>query len=214
MELTSLIHELSKDLTPVKRLPSTGKRLMNWLSGAFVSVGFWILFFGLRHDIGQKLHEARFLGEGILLITIAILTAGIALFRSVPDLERPQTTRYVPFILVFGWILLLSGLTVMSFFHQEPLALNPGLGFNCVRDILAFGLIPGVLLFLMVRRAAPLEPIITGALILLAVTALGAFGTQLLCKNDRAVHLLVWHVLPILFLTVVGGFMGKRLLRW
>ena len=49
---------------------------------------------------------------------------------------------------------------------------------ECGVDITLFGLVPGALLWALVRRAAPLRPAWTGLLAMLTAAAVGAFGTQ------------------------------------
>jgi hypothetical protein len=75
------------------------------------------------------------------------------------------------------------------------------------------GLVPVVLIVVLVRRAAPLEFVWTSALSLLAGLALGAIGALFICPIDRAAHLLLWHVTPVVVLTVTGAIAGRALLR-
>lgn len=37
---------------------------------------------------------------------------------------------------------------------------------------------------------------------------------RFLCEEDSSTHLLLWHYAPVLFLAVIGIFLGKTLVKW
>jgi hypothetical protein len=49
---------------------------------------------------------------------------------------------------------------------------------------------------------------------LLATSAVGVLGTNIICPNDRPLHVLLWHVLPMTVIAAAGGALGGWLLRW
>ena len=73
---------------------------------------------------------------------------------------------------------------------------------------------PGWALFAMLRRAAPLRRAWSAALATLAVAALAAVATQVICPVDAPAHQLVGHVLPVAFLSVSGAIVGRQWLNW
>jgi hypothetical protein len=84
----------------------------------------------------------------------------------------------------------------------------------CALRMLVLGAVPAAAAFVMIRRAAPLEPRWTAALASLAALALGALGAQLDCPLGTAAHTLVSHVVPLAVLTVMGiGLSGRLIAR-
>jgi hypothetical protein len=73
-------------------------------------------------------------------------------------------------------------------------------------------LAPTISALVMLRRAAPLSQGWTGGLALLSAGSLAMLGTQMVCANDDAAHLLFWHFGPLLAATVVGIHLGRQLL--
>jgi hypothetical protein len=80
----------------------------------------------------------------------------------------------------------------------------------CVARVIGVGLLPGVLLVVMLRRAAPLRPRWTGALAAAAAMAAGAFAIQLVCPVDDAGHALLGHLGPVLAFGLTGALAGRR----
>jgi len=48
----------------------------------------------------------------------------------------------------------------------------------------------------------------------LAVAALAYFWLRLIESNDVIFHLVVWHFLPIILLSLAGMWIGKTWLKW
>ena len=214
METVDLIQTLARDTKPARRLRPLSVRLVVWAAVSLVIVSVWIVVFGVRPDLSPKLGELRFIVEGLLLLTGGIFSALISLVLGIPDNDRKLALKVSALIPVTAWFTLLIVVLIHNFTHGEANALSAGLGVNCVRDIFLIGMGPALFLFYLVRRASPTEPALTGALVLISMTCIGALGTHFLCKNDRALHLIVWHFLPIIVLALAGLSLGRRLLRW
>jgi len=80
--------------------------------------------------------------------------------------------------------------------------------------ILTISALPGIWLFDMLRRAAPLEARYTGVFAALGALACGALGTQFVCPIDAPGRQLLWHFVPVIVLASLGLAMGARLSRW
>jgi hypothetical protein len=88
-----------------------------------------------------------------------------------------------------------------------------GAGVRCIRNLVAFVVPPGLLLFFMLRRAAPLDGGAVGTLAAVGMAALAHAGTRFVCHNDGALHLLVWHCTFVVVLGGVGILVGRSLLK-
>ena len=76
------------------------------------------------------------------------------------------------------------------------------------------GIVPGTLILAMIRRGAPIAPITTVALAMLAAGALGAATVRLFHKQDASVMVLVWQFGSVAVLAALGGLLGRQLLSW
>jgi hypothetical protein len=53
-----------------------------------------------------------------------------------------------------------------------------------------------------------------GLLAVLATAAVGVLGANTICPNDRPLHMLLWHVAPLMLFAAIGAGLGAWLLRW
>ena len=88
-----------------------------------------------------------------------------------------------------------------------------GTGVGCLRNLAVFSLPPGLLLYLMLGRAAPLDRGTVGTLASMGTSALAHVGTRFVCHNDGALHVLVWHFSFVLLLSGIGILLGRALFR-
>ena len=87
-------------------------------------------------------------------------------------------------------------------------------GHICSMEILALGIAPGVLIFLMIRKAAPTSLGLTGLVGFVAVFFMSTVALQFTCADQSKFHLLIFHFVPAVFLALSGIFLGKKFLRW
>lgn len=205
MKTENLIKELILACEPIKRLDSPASRFFRWL---LVSVFFVVaatLLFGLRPDVVLASKRIGFLFQTVSALGLAVLSALSAFILSVPDRKRPWLSM-VPVITLVLWLATIAN----GFLLVE--SVRGGIGLSCARDIVLFALLPGMLLFRMLRRAAPLEPGRVGVLAALGVAALGAVGIQFICMNDDPLHALLWHWLPVSLVGAAGLAIGRVVL--
>ena len=208
MKTEDLINKLARDAKPTRTLSPLSSRLFLWVFVALVSIGIGVAIFGMRPDLTQKLGTSNFMLENAAILIIALCAAFGALVLSVPVGERKTRIKWLPAIGVVIWFgILVSKLFTSQIFHLDC-------GFSCIRDIALLGFIPGALLFYMVKKGASTHPGAAGFLAVLAATSFGSLGVQFLCKNDEAIHVLLWHLTPALLLGFIGYALSRPLLRW
>jgi hypothetical protein len=207
-----LIATLVRDVVPVRPLASPAVRLARWAVVSALCVAAGVALARVRHDLGETLWTTSFLVQAVLLIGTAVLAAMAALIAGVPGASSTLATRLLPLGAITLWAGWLVAAIVAQPGHSRLWWPTPSP--DCAVDITLLGLVPGLLLWSLVRRAAPLRPAWAGFLATLTAAAAGALGTQLLCPNDDAAHLLVWHVGPVIALAVAGLQLGHRFLRW
>jgi len=159
---------------------------------------------GVRGDFAAVSRDLTFLLHVALPVASGVAATIAAFLASVPGQKNRWSTFGIA--LLASWLLLV-GIGALS---------GPGhvgAGVKCIRSMVALSVPPGLLLYFMLRRAAPLDRGTTGLLSALGVAALAHAGTRFLCHNDGALHVLAWHCAPLLLLGGVGILVGRALFR-
>jgi hypothetical protein len=208
MSTEDLIAELARDAAPVRPLPSPGMRAIAWSAVALAAWATGIVVFGARDDLAASLEQSGFLWTAVIATAACVFAAMSALVLAIPGAERSRVLRTSTVALVGGWA---AGMSIA--------VLRAGGGFAgasdwpvCFVRVLAIGLLPGIVLWRMLLRAAPLRPAWTMALAAIAATAAGAMTIQFVCPQTNPAHLLLGHVGPVLVMGWAGAASARRLL--
>lgn len=209
MRSEDLIRTLASEAEPVRRLAHPAWRVVYWLSLSLVYVAVVVLIMGPRPDIGVKLGEPRFVLEITAAFLTSIMAAAAAFCAGCPG--RPVWERFAPLPMLVLWLATL-GQSCWQEVAAAGLTLRPD--FACFPNIVIAGLVPGALMLYMVRRGAPLAPVLTTALAALAAAALGAAALRLYHLQDASIMILVWQFGSVAIITGLGALIGRKLLRW
>jgi hypothetical protein len=72
-----------------------------------------------------------------------------------------------------------------------------------------------ILTFVVVmRKGAPTQPPLAGAVIGTLSASLGAMAYTLACKNDGAAFVAIWYGVACAIMSAIGAVAGNRILRW
>ncbi len=204
-----LIAALAADAQPVQRPGRTGGMALAWLAAAacMALAGLLLNAPATVFRGPLLLTSAQFLLESVLGAT-AILTLGLAAFRSGIPTPPSQRAIWLPLLPLMLWI----ALHVIELWHPTFEASMVGKRTNCWLEVLAVGL-PGLVLgCYAMRRLWPLRGRRTGAWLGLASGAIPALAMQFICIHEPQ-HILTFHLAPIAVLGIVGALVGARLLR-
>lgn len=201
---------LVSDLKPVRPAGPPWRLALGWTATALLWVAAGVFFLGARGDLeaaGGRTHYRLTLGA-----LLAVLYAGalLALRLSLPGRSMPRSLRLFPPLALLSLHLVLALYTL-------PAGSTPGDGVMgghpCTLKLLALGLVPGLLLFAVLRRLAAVSPGEAARQAVLAAAAAGAFGLTLHCAFDHGVHLVLYHGLPLVVFSFILRGTG-RWLRW
>jgi hypothetical protein len=212
MRSEDLIKLLAANAPPVRRLASPMVRLALWLAASVAYAALIVALMGLRPDLSSRLVDTRFTLElGATFLTSVLAAAG-AFCAGCPG--RPIWERFVVLPALALWFLTLGEGCWRSFLHAGTQGLQFRLDFVCFPSIVLVSLVPGALILVMIRQAAPIAPVTTAALAALAAGALGATALRLFHAQDASAMVLVWQFGSVAVLAGIGALTGRHILPW
>jgi len=204
-----LIGELARSAAPVTPLPRPAVRFAAW-AAAFVPFAVAaVLMFGPRPALADDLGRSAFVVLAALTIATAGLSAVAALRSSVPGLEAAAIEQAIPAVCGLAWTTWVVALLLDGAVPSAGLLAFP-VHAGCMARIFGISLLPAAVLFAMVRRAAPLNPVRSAWLSALASLALAAAAVQFICPIDDPAHHLESHLLPVIVFTVIAAAIAAR----
>lgn len=201
-----LIAHLVADLRPVKPL-NVVRLSAIWL---VVQAGL-VLMVAMampRPDIMQAAERPLFQGEMLALLLGGFCAGLLAIRAAVPGRE-PGTMTTVA-VLTLGVVAILF--FVLEGAMPVTLAQFVGAGWRCSATTLALAALPCGILAVILRGGAPIAPIRAGLLAGAGGLFFAAATLRSTCPGDEALHLLVWHGIPVAGGVAVAGLVATRIL--
>lgn len=207
-----LIAALARDAQPVRPLASPWRRLLAWLAISLPWVIAVVAVISPREDLADKLSDPRWVLEQLATLATALTAAVAAFCAGVPG--RARWERILPLPPFAFWVGLLGLGCVQAWLVAGPKGLTLYPDWVCFPGIVLVGAVPAVAMALMLRRGAPVAPVVSTALGALAAAALADFGLRLFHPQDASLMVLVWQVGSVVILTIAGGLVGPTIVRW
>lgn len=211
-DISLLIDRLVAECRPVKRLAPPMLRAALWLAVAVGLVLLVSLLRGFRPDLAEQFARP----DALLAFVAALLTgvtAAVAAFEvSVPGRARGWALLPVPALGL--WLASLGWGCISDWVRLGPDGLAMGHSFECLGSILTTSLPLGLILAVMVRHAGHVRPRATALLGALSVSALASSGVTFFHDLDTALMVLIWHMGPVLAITLASWLFGERLFSW
>ena len=209
MRTEELIADLASRATPVRPLPPPSVRFAAWSAAALGSAAAGIAAFGLRPHLNELVRQPEFTGLAIVAVGTSALAGASSLVLAIPGAERSPALRATATTLVGGWAAVLLANVIRA-----------GHGFSGVADwpicflrVLAIALLPAIVLFQMLRRAAPLRRGWAAGLAATAAVSIAAGAIQFICPLADPAHALVGHFAPVLVGAGLAVWSAARLLK-
>lgn len=213
MDHDELITTLASESSPIKPLRPMWYRAFWWIGVAGTTTLSLILWRGVRVGCLRSLADPMFVTQTIALLILVISALAAALLAAIPGriVSRGLTRSIV--LSAATWMMAILVQLFLEW-HTGTIAGVSWRGAACCGELLTLALAPTLLLAFLILRAAPTRGTTTGRYLLLATGALAALASQFTCGFLHPLHLLAWHVAPVAALALLGGWMGKRWLRW
>jgi hypothetical protein len=169
---------------------------------ALVCIGLGVAHFGVRRDIAGAMTFLPFLLRVGLLAATMWLSVVAALRLAVPGADQRAWTRWWPLLLLGALTAVVSAELVLVSLYGEMG--SPLRAWTCVRKLTFVGAVPALGALVLIRRAAPLDPVWAALLGLVAAGAAGALTSELACPIRVPMHVMLWHILPIAVYAALG----------
>lgn len=211
MKTDHLIDMLSTNVEPVKTIQIRKTLTLALMIGGAAAFCLMLGTVGLRSGLTTSL---GFLALK-LVFTLSLITLGTLLLAR---LARPgqRSKKLSSLALVPFLVLACAGVAALGF--HGPMAWGKMLfGMNwltCLLCIPMFAVIPFAALVWFLRKGAPTELKLTGAIAGLVAGALGATAYAFHCPDDAVPFIAIWYGGMVGLCALIGALVGPRLLRW
>ena len=206
-----LIRRLAANVTPVRALPRPWARTAAWLAVSVPYVAVVAIAMSVRNDLSSRLTDPRFVAEGVTALAIGIVAAVAAFATVVPGYGRRWSM--LALVLLAVWLGNLGWGCVKDWIQFGPGGVLIETDWSCFPAILLAGGVPTAAMAIMMRRGAPLTPIVTMALGGLAAGGLADVAMRF-HHREAGVMVVAWHLAAVFMLTAVSGAAGRRVLQW
>jgi hypothetical protein len=211
MQTEDMIARLTRDLAPVRRLPSPTTLTLLWLGIAVLVVIAAVAMVGLRHDLAERMAAGLDLRQMAAAALTGVLAALAAFQLSFPDRDRRWALLPLPALAL--WLGNLGWGCLQDFAAHGADGVRLTTSFPCLAFILGFGLPLSLAMAWLARHAAPIRPGPVAMLGGLAAACITNIGLTLTHHLDAAAMVLAWHGLAILVTTAAAALLGPKVMH-
>lgn len=200
-QLKRIEERILADLKPVKPLASAGAlwAALLLLAAVVVASGVTVLGTAGWHALAALQRAAVF--------TALAAAAGLLAFSTGGQMVPGSALRPPPRLLIVAALGAISGICATLFVpRQESTFVATGL--VCLRIGVTCAIPAALLLWLLLRRGAILNPMLTGATAGALAGLSGLTVLEIFCPNLNRYHILVWHLGAVLVSVAAGVVIG------
>ena len=204
-----LIESLAADVKPVRRLRPPLARAVAWLAAFMAVVGVVTLVTGAWPAMIARLENTRFAIEMAATFITGLAAVVAAFYLSLPDRSRFWMLLPLPPLLL--WFASSGYGCYQNWIAYGPQGWRLGRSSDCFVFIVTMSIPVATALYLVLRRALPLDPLRVMAAGGLGVAALAAATLQFYHPFDVTIVDLTVHVVAVLIVMtvmMVGGRAG------
>ena len=209
VETEDLIKKLCKDKKKVKCVSPKSILLKAIIVFSLIIVA--VLLTISRSDLHDIVSMPIMLAELLFALATGLLSAVAASWLSTPDVKQQRWVVWLPFIPFTMLCILVLHNIIMT---PMDLLANDDFGVHCITITYAFAFIPAIALIVLLKCNANTHSTLFSVMSVMSVATFGYFCSRLICYKDNLEHLLIWHYIPVVLLSVVAAMIGSKLLRW
>lgn len=211
MKTDDLIHMLAEDAPVPMRI---GRAMtLALLLGTVISIALLLATIGMRPNMAEAMQSARVMFKIGATLTLAIAACGLVFRIGRPGvpLKARSLLLILPLVLVIGAIMMEGMMTPSDSWMSRMVGNHSRF---CIFFIPMLSIAPLIGFMLVLRDGAPESPGLAGAVAGLAAGGVAAAIYAWHCPDDSPFFVATWYTLAISIVTIVGFFVGRRLLRW
>jgi len=205
-----LVESLAAAVEPVRPLWPVRVRVALWLLLEAI-----VLVWVAKHtgnDFMRKLGHPYYALEVACFAIAATLAAALALRAAIPGRSSGSGELIAVIVLaIIGTRLVIVGAPMRTGY---PLAEFLYTGLGCAVGTCVLGALPWIALWWAVKRGAPERGAAAGGLIGAAAMLFSFALMRLNCPIDEPLHVITWHLAPVLLLTALSAVAGSVWLRF
>jgi hypothetical protein len=194
-------------------MPPYAAVLWALIAGTVIAGILFTIMLGYRHDIAQAAQTYRFLFKFVVTLTLAatVIPLVLRIFRPEAVLGRSL------------WLIALAPAMLAAAAFAELIVMPPAtwlprlIGTNarfCLTMIPLLSIAPLLAFLAALRKGAPADPGLAGALAGVASAAIAGTLYASHCTDDSPLFVIVWYPIAIGLVTLVGYYAGRRWLAW
>ena len=183
------------------------------LIGALIAGVAFLLSLGARPDIEAAIATIRFPFKFVVTLVLTVTAALLLVRLAKPGAfaVRQWRSMWAAPALILGGVLIEMLVLPASVWRDNILGSN---ALMCLAAIPLLSIGPLAALLFALKRGAPVQPRLAGAVCGLLSASVAATLYALHCTDDSPLFVVVWYSLAIGAVTVVAAGLGGRLLRW
>jgi len=213
VDTKQLIQELSQQAAPVKAAqPRTWATRLIVVLLAYGGMMLWMM--GLRPDLHAQLVRPMFGLEIALLAALLFSSAVASILAMYPDAYQKRALLKVPYVLAAAMIAMVAFQLFIPHDTRMVMPDEHSHSSECAMFIAMAAMLPSALIFMLLRKGAPIAPLNAGALAVITSATVGALTLRLSEAIDAIPHLLMWHYIPSVMFACIGAWIGRSLLKW
>jgi hypothetical protein len=199
----NLIEGLSRDLAPVRPLRPPVVRALLWMAAVTLVVGAGLLRWANLDVFLSRNADPRLALECASILLTGITAVVAAFYLSLPD--RSSLWRYAPLLPLAVW-LATSSLGCLHYgVGWGPAGDRMGESLHCFRFIVVVSVPLALLLYWVLGRARPLQPMPVAFTAALGVAAFAAFILQFFHPFDSTLTDLATHLAAVIVVIGIGS---------
>jgi hypothetical protein len=163
---------------------------------------------GIRPDFAVMAVHLPFAYKLAYSGSLVVGTFVVALYAATPGASATALYALSPAIvlLALGVIFDPTGFPIMGRTNTAAVF--------CVYRILFVSLPAMILMFVAMRKGAPPQPLLAGAVTGMLAVSVGAMAYTLACRNDGTAFVAIWYTAAYAIMAFIGAVVGHRVLRW
>ncbi len=205
-----LVEALAGTIKPVRPLWPVRARLGLWLL-----LEALVLVWAATHtgnDFMRKFGHLDYALEVALFAAAATLAAMLALRLAIPGRRAGPTEVALSVVLALVGIALVAIGEPMRTGYSLGEFLSVGVG--CAIETCLLAALPWIALWWAVKRGAPMRGAAAGASTGAAALLFAFALMRIKCPIDDPLHILTWHLMPVLVITALSALAGAAWLRF